>query len=128
MDKESGRLILNSPFTSEEYRDLINEKKLDLKLTDLKRDPETGVLNPKSMAEYCSTIECAKEHGIIKGEVRRPKTYLGEREVNYVSQDGSKKYEIKEIVKNKFKSYEDSAKDIIENIREKNKKVEKLPA
>jgi hypothetical protein len=41
-----------------------------------------------------------------------------------VSQDGSKKYEIKAVVKHEFKTYEDSAKDIIKNIRDKSMKVE----
>ena len=46
---------------------------------------------------------------------------------DYVSQDGSIGYEIRGVVQNKFKSYEDSAKDIIEKIRAKSKKGAELP-
>ena len=71
MENKSGRLKLNSPITPEEYRDLINQKTIDLELTDLRRDPQTGVMNAKSIEEYF-TIEPAKEQGFITGEVRRP--------------------------------------------------------
>lgn len=60
MDTKSGRLKLNSPINSEEYENLKNKKNTDLDLTDLRRDPEIGVMNEKSLKEY-SAITRAKE-------------------------------------------------------------------
>jgi hypothetical protein len=57
VDNKSGRLKLNSPLTAEEYRDLRNEKKLHLELTDLRRDTEIGVMNRKSIAESVRTCQ-----------------------------------------------------------------------
>ena len=57
----------------------------------------------------------------------RPKLYLGETRIDFVSLDDSKQYELKVVTQNKHKSYQDSAKDIIKNIRNKAKNSERLP-
>ena len=115
VDNKSGRLKLNSPITPEEYRDLINQKNIDLELTALRRDPQTGFMNAKSIEEYF-TIERAKEQGLVEN-YRCPKLYLGEGNTDFVELSGSNQYELKAVVQHKYKSYEDSAKDIIKNIR-----------
>jgi hypothetical protein len=93
VDNKSGRLKLDSPITAEEYQNLINKKNVDLELTDLRRDPQTGVRNAKSVKE-ANTIERAKEQGLVDN-YRRPKIYLGESDVDFVNLNGSKKSELK---------------------------------
>ena len=100
VDNKSGRLKLNSQITPEEYLDLINEKKMDLDLTDLRRDSQTGVMNEKGLREY-NTIERAKEHGFVDN-YRRPKLHLGEKDTDFVDLSGSRKYELKSVVQNKY--------------------------
>lgn len=101
---------------------------MDLELTDLRRDSQTGVRNTKSVKE-ANTIERAKEQRLVDS-YRRPKVYQGETDVDFVNLDGSKKYELKSVTQNEHKSYQDSAKDIIKNIQnraEKMKVGETLP-
>ena len=127
VDNKSGRLKLSSTITAEEYQNLININ-VDLELTDLRRDPQTGVRNVKSVKE-ANTMERAKEQGLVES-YRRPKVYLGETDVDFVNLNGSKKYELKAVTQNERKSYQDSAKDIIKNIQnqaEKMKVGETLP-
>jgi len=50
--------------------------------------------------------------------------YQGESDVDFVSLDGSKKFEHKAVIENEYKSYPDSAKDIIKNIQDKAKKLQ----
>ena len=90
---------------------------MDLELTDLRRDPQTGVTNAKSVKE-ANTMERAKEQGLVDN-YRRPKMYLGESDADFVNSNGSKKYELKA----ERKSYQDSSKDIIKNIQNKAKKT-----
>lgn len=122
---ESGRLKLSSPITADEYNNLTNKKSVDLELTDLRRDPQTGVINDKAIKE-AHTMERAKEQGLVES-YRRPKVYLGERDVDFVNLDGSIEYELKTVTQNQYKSCQDSAKDIIKNIRNKAKNEETLP-
>lgn len=93
VDNKSGRFKLNSRVTPEEYNDLINNNNVDLDLTDLSRDPQTGVRNAKSIKE-ANTMERAKEQGLVEN-YRRPKIYMGETNVDFVNLNGSKKYELK---------------------------------
>ena len=117
VDDESGRMRLNSDISDYEYQNLINEGNRNLELTDLTRDPQTHIKNSKSISELVS-IQRAKEQDILNIEdYRRPK--LGEGDVDFVSLDGCKRYEIKKVVQNKYKSYGDSSEDIIININDK---------
>lgn len=84
---------------------------MDLELTDLRWDSQTNVRNAKSLKE-ANLIECAKEQGFVDS-YRGPKFYLGETAVDFVSVEGSKKYELK----TEEKSYQDSVKDIVRNIK-----------
>jgi hypothetical protein len=52
VNNQSGRLKLNSLITPEEYVELTNPKNTDLELRDLRRDPQTGVMNEKSILKY----------------------------------------------------------------------------
>jgi hypothetical protein len=117
VDNKSGRVKLNSPIKAEEYQILINKKNLDLELTDSRRDPQTDVRNAKSVKE-ANTMERAKEQGLVD-----KKMYLGEADVDFVTLNGSKKYELKVVTQNERKSYQDSAKDIIKNIQNKAEKM-----
>nr|QUW40442.1 hypothetical protein [Haslea sp.] len=125
VENKSGRLKLSSSITSEEYQNLTNGKSVEFELTDLRRDPQTGVRNEKSIKE-ANTMERAKEQGLVEN-YRRPKVYLGETDVDFVSFDGSKQYELKTVTQNQYKSCQDSAKDIIRNIKNKAQNAETLP-
>ena len=59
VDNTSGRFKIKSPITPEEYRNLTNKEKVELELTDLRRDPQTGVRNVKSVKE-ANTMKRAK--------------------------------------------------------------------
>jgi len=88
VENKSRRVKLSSPITPEEFQKLTNEKSVELELTDLRRDPQTGVRNEKSIKE-ANTMERAKEQELVES-YRRPKLYLGETDVDFVSLDGSK--------------------------------------
>ena len=79
---------------------------MELELTDLRRDPQTGIMNPKSI----------KEANTLKSNYRRPKLHLGESDVVFVGSNIS--YELKVVTQTKHKSYQDSANDIVNNIRD----------
>lgn len=121
VDNKSRRLKLSSTITAEEYQNLIDNKNVDLELMDLRRDPQTGVRNAKSVKE-ANTMERAKEQGLVES-YRRPKVYLGETDVDFVNFNGSKKYELKTVTQNECKSYQNSAKDIIKNIKNQAEKI-----
>ena len=59
IENKSGRLKLSSAITAEECQNLTNEKTVELELTDLRRDPQTGVRNEKSKKEP-NTMERAQ--------------------------------------------------------------------
>jgi len=114
VDNTSGRFQIKSPITPEEYRNLTNKEKVELELTDLRRDPQIGIMNPKSLKE-ANTMKRAKEQGLVD-DYRRPKLHLGESDVDFVGSNIS--YELKAVTQTKHKSYQDSANDIVNNIRD----------
>ena len=95
---------------------------MDLELTDLRRDPQSGVMNAKSVKE-ANAMERVKEQGLVDN-YRRPKLYLGEPDSDFVSFDGTKKYDIKSVVQHKFKTYQNSAEDIVKNIIDQSKEYQ----
>ena len=113
VDNTSGRFQIKSPITSEKYRNLTNKEKLELELTNLRRDPQIGIMNSKSLKE-ANRMERAKEQGLVDNS-RRSKLHLDESDVDFV--DSNISYEVKAVTQTKHKSYQDSANDIVNNIR-----------
>lgn len=100
----TGSLLFGTP--------KINNSKSD---SDLRGDPQINVRKPGSFKE-AEIMERVQEQGLV-GNYRRPKMYLGDSDVDFVSLDGSKRYEVKSVVNIEHKSCQESAKDIVKNIQ-----------
>ena len=60
VNNKYGQLKLSSTITMKGYQNLIDNKNVDLELTDLRRYPQTVVRNVKSVKE-ANTMKRAKE-------------------------------------------------------------------
>lgn len=113
LNTKSGRLLINTKLSDKEYASLQDDTSSRFDLTDLRRDVQTGVLNQKSINEYDSLTRAVLEKQVPAGFQRPEDT---DSASDYVSSDGKTEYEIKRVTQNKYKTFDKSAKDIINNI------------
>ena len=113
LNKKSGRLLIDTKLSDKEYASLQDETSSRFDLTDLQRDVQTGILNQKSINEYDSMTRAVLEKQVPAGFKRPEDT---DSALDYVSSDGKTGYEIKRVTQNKYKTFDKSAKDIINNI------------
>jgi hypothetical protein len=113
LNTKSGRLLIDTKLSDKEYASLQDDTSSRFDLTDLRRDVQTGVLNQKSINEYDSMARAVLEKQVPAGFKRPENT---DSASDYVSSDGKTGYEIKRVTQNKYKTFDKSAKNIINNI------------
>jgi len=141
VDRSNRKLVLDTPINSFEKNQLLDDTITEWNLdSDLRRDPQTGCMNKKSVNE-AKIIKRAREIGVFDpdDELRRPRLWQGEQDTdvvkvmknNSMSSDQEsepnpllKKYEIKSIGEYSNKTSQSSAKDVASKIRDN---VEKKP-
>jgi hypothetical protein len=113
LNTKSGRLLIDTKLSDKEYASLQDDTSSRFDLTDLRRDVQTDVMNQKSLNEYDSITRAVLQKQLPAGFKRSEDT---DSASDYVSSDGKTGYEIKRVTQNKYKTFDKSAKDIINNI------------
>ena len=113
LNTKSGRLLIDTKLSDKEYASLQDDTSSRFDLTDLRRDVQTDVMNQKSLNEYDSMTRAVLQKKLTAG-FKRPKDT--DSASDYVSSDGKTGYEIKRVTQNKYKTFDKSAKNIINNI------------
>lgn len=118
-DTETGRSYLGSTLTEQEYSNLKKTGEIDL--SDLRRDPQTLVMNQKSIKE-AEALSRAKDEGCLTEftDIRRPYN-VSESSADFVGKDsmGSKiNIDIKAIDISGRRPLDRQTQDINENIKD----------
>ena len=118
-DTENGRSYLGSTLTNQEYLNLKETGKIDL--FDLRRDPQTLVMNQKSIQE-AEALSRAKDEGCLTEftDIRRPYN-VSESLADFVGKDsmGSKiNFDIKAIDGSGRRPLDRQTQDINQNIKD----------
>jgi len=118
-DTETGRAYLGSTLTEQEYSNLKKTGEIDL--SDLRRDPQTLVMNQKSIEE-AEALSRAKDEGCLTEftDIRRPYN-VSESLADFVGKDsmGSKiNFDIKAIDGSGRRPLDRQTQDINQNIKD----------
>ena len=118
-DAKTGRASLGSTITEQEYSKLKKTGEIDL--SDLRRDPETLVMNRKSVEE-AAVLTRANDEGYLKkfNDIRRPHK-VSESRTDFVGKDsnGSKvNFDIKMLHDPTKRPFSTQTKDINTGIKE----------
>ena len=79
---KTGRGLLDLPIINAEYERLINPESLEMKFTHIERDPQTGVINKKSMREVFP-LEWTSDQGVVNVKIEFLKRRLSPRRANF---------------------------------------------
>lgn len=118
-DTKTGRSYLGSTLTEQEYSNLKTTGEIDL--SDLRRDPQTLVMNQKSIQE-AEALSRAKDQGCLTEitDIRRPHN-VSESLTDFVGKDsmGSKiKIDFKAINASGHRTLDRQTQDINQNIKD----------
>ena len=113
INPKSGRLLLDTKLNDNEYAFLQKDTSSEFRLTDLRRDVQTHVMNQKSLLEYDSITRAALQNKVLAG-FKRPES--PKARADFVSSDGKTGYEIKRVTQTNHKTFHQSANNIIKKI------------
>ena len=114
IDTTSKRLLIDTRLNENEYASLQDATSNRFDLTDLRRDVQTNVMNEKSRLEYDSMTRAVLQNQLPAGFKRPADTRSN---VDYISLDEKTGYETKRVTQKKNQTFENSAYDIIFNIK-----------
>jgi hypothetical protein len=113
--------MIRTQLSQQEYQNLKRSatEKIEFLLTDLDRDPQTWVKNPKAIKEF-EIIKTADKKGIVDiKNIRRPIEHWKEQAGDFLNSQTGETYEIKSITEFHGplgKSFEESAENMANKI------------
>jgi len=115
IDSESGKFIVDTPITKAELEQLKDLSSNKFKLSDRRRDGQTGIINKKSLKEEETLQAYCEQENKNSANYERPSYNKGG---DYYEKTRQREIEIKDVQAKGGKTFADSSNDIVQSIKD----------